>query len=162
MVKWSFPGSLYFENTRKNVKSNLVLVVVLVLESKGRGGEWYPEKRGSRKILAGSRNLGSVFDKSRNLVFAWFVFTFLSLETFYQRVSGSDNYDLGVSANLGFYHSPPLKVSSDGPETVERCIFSWFTWNIFYNFYIATTLTTTTILLNLVQSKGRAFTGKMK
>ena len=87
---------------------------------------------------------------------------FLSLETFYQRVSGSDNYDLGVSANLGFYHSLPLKVSSDGPETVERCIFSWFTWNIFYNFYIATTLTTTTILLNLVQSKGRAFTGKMK
>ena len=41
-----------------------------------RGGEWYLEKRGSRKILAGSRNLGSVFDKSRSLVFAWFVFTF--------------------------------------------------------------------------------------
>ena len=55
-----------------------------------RGGEWYHEKRGSRKILAGSRNLGSVFDRSRSLVFAWFVFTFLSLETFYQRVSGSD------------------------------------------------------------------------
>ena len=55
-----------------------------------RGGEWYLEKHGSRKILAGSRNLGSVFDKSRSLVFAWFVFTFLSLETFYQRVSGSD------------------------------------------------------------------------
>ena len=35
MVKWSFPGSLYFEKTRKNLKSNLVLVVVLVLESKG-------------------------------------------------------------------------------------------------------------------------------
>ena len=31
MVKWSFPGSLYFENTRKNFKSNLVLV----LECKG-------------------------------------------------------------------------------------------------------------------------------
>ena len=42
-----------------------------------RGGKWYLEKRGSRKNLAGSRNLGSVFDKSRNLVFAWFVFTFL-------------------------------------------------------------------------------------
>ena len=41
-----------------------------------RGGEWYLEKRGSRKILAGSRNLGSVFDKSRSLVFSWFVFTF--------------------------------------------------------------------------------------
>ena len=35
MVKWSFPGSLYFEKTRKNLKSNVVLVVVLVLESKG-------------------------------------------------------------------------------------------------------------------------------
>ena len=31
MVKWSFPGNLYFENTRKNFKSNLVLV----LECKG-------------------------------------------------------------------------------------------------------------------------------
>ena len=41
-----------------------------------RGSEWYLEKRESRKILAGSRNLGSVFDKSGNLVFAWFVFTF--------------------------------------------------------------------------------------
>ena len=58
--------------------------------AQSRGGEWYLEKRGSRKILAGSRNLGSVFDKSRSLVFAWFLFTFLSLETFYQRVSGSD------------------------------------------------------------------------
>ena len=55
-----------------------------------RGGEWYLEKRGSRKSLAGSRNLGSVFDKSRSLVFSWFVFTFLSLENFHQRVSGSD------------------------------------------------------------------------
>ena len=35
MVKLSFPGSLYFENARKNLKSNLVLIVVLVLESKG-------------------------------------------------------------------------------------------------------------------------------
>ena len=55
-----------------------------------RGGEWYHEKRGSWKILAGSQNLGSIFDKSRSLVFAWFVFPFLSLETFYQIVSGSD------------------------------------------------------------------------
>ena len=54
------------------------------------GGEWYLEKRGSRKSSAGSQNLGSVFDKSRSLVFAWFVFTFLSLETFYQKVLGSD------------------------------------------------------------------------
>ena len=33
--KMKLPGSLYFENTRKSLKSNLVLVVVLVLESKG-------------------------------------------------------------------------------------------------------------------------------
>ena len=35
MVKGSFPGSLYFENTRKNFESNLVLVAVFVLETKG-------------------------------------------------------------------------------------------------------------------------------
>ena len=52
--------------------------------SKVRGGEWYLEKRGSRKILTGSQNLGSVFDNSRSLVFAWFVF-------FRARVSGSDS-----------------------------------------------------------------------
>ena len=33
-VQWSFPGCLFFSNTRKNCKINLVLVVVLVLESK--------------------------------------------------------------------------------------------------------------------------------
>ena len=41
-----------------------------------RGGELYLEKRWSWKILAGSRNLGNVFDKSQSLIFAWFVFTF--------------------------------------------------------------------------------------
>ena len=34
-VQGSFPGSLFFENTRKNFQSNLALLVVLVLESKG-------------------------------------------------------------------------------------------------------------------------------
>ena len=34
-VQWRIPGCLFFDNTRKNFKSNLVLVVVLVLESKG-------------------------------------------------------------------------------------------------------------------------------
>ena len=52
----------------------------LILPS--RGGEWYLEKRGSRKILAGSRNLGSVFDKSRSLVFSWFAFTFFESRNF--------------------------------------------------------------------------------
>ena len=33
-VQRSFPAYLFFENTRKSLKSNLVLLVVLVLESK--------------------------------------------------------------------------------------------------------------------------------
>ena len=53
-----------------------------------RGGERYIEKRGSRKILAGSRNLGSVFDKSRSLVFAWFVFTFFECRNFLPKSLG--------------------------------------------------------------------------
>ena len=47
-----------------------------------RGGEWYLEKRGSRKILAGSRNPGSVFDKSQRLVISWFAFTFFESRNF--------------------------------------------------------------------------------
>ena len=52
------------------------------------GGEWYLEKRGSRQILAGSRKLGSVFDKSRSLVFAWFVFTFFESQNFLPKSLG--------------------------------------------------------------------------
>ena len=51
-------------------------MIKIIAKALFRGGEWYLERRGSRKILTGSRNLGSVFDKSRSLVFAWFVFTF--------------------------------------------------------------------------------------
>ena len=53
-----------------------------------RGGEWYLEKRVSRKILAGSRKLGSVFDKSRSLVFSWFVFTFFEPRNFLPKSLG--------------------------------------------------------------------------
>ena len=35
IVQRRIRGCLFFDNTRKNFKSNLVLVVVLVLESKG-------------------------------------------------------------------------------------------------------------------------------
>ena len=85
-------------NGYESCKTPLIYVFVdlMVHKFNSRGGEWYLEKhvtfslRGSRKILAGSRNLGNVFDKSRSLVFVWFVFTFLSLETFYQRVLGAD------------------------------------------------------------------------
>ena len=40
MVRWRYLGSLYFENTRKNVKSNIVLVVVLVVESEALYCVW--------------------------------------------------------------------------------------------------------------------------
>ena len=59
----------------KNNGPVLLLILLRLLDIE-RGGEWYLEKRGSPKILAGSRNLRSVFDKSRSLIFAWFVFTF--------------------------------------------------------------------------------------
>ena len=45
-------------------------------------------KCGSQKILAGTRNLGSVFDKSRSLVFAWFVFTFFESRNFLPKSLG--------------------------------------------------------------------------
>ena len=56
-----------------------------------RGGEWYLEKRGSRKILAGSQNLGSVIDtvsKSRFCIVCFYFF-------------GSRNF-LPKSLGLGF------------------------------------------------------------
>ena len=58
------------------------LVTHTTVPFSNRGGEWYHETRGSRKILAGSQNFGSVFDKSRSLVFAWFVFTFFESRNF--------------------------------------------------------------------------------
>ena len=42
----------------------------------------------SQKILAGSQNLGSVFDKSRSLMFAWFVFTFFESRNFLPKSLG--------------------------------------------------------------------------
>ena len=59
-----------------------------MLFSHSRGGEWYFKKRGSPKILAGSRNLGSVFNKSQSLVFAWFVFTFFESRNFLPKSLG--------------------------------------------------------------------------
>ena len=53
-----------------------------------RDGEWYLEELGSQKILAGSRNLGSIFDKSQNLVFAWFGYTFFESRTFLPKSLG--------------------------------------------------------------------------
>ena len=89
-----------------------------------RGGEWYLEKRGSRKIFSGSRNLGSVYDKSRSLVFSWFVFTFLSLETFYQRVLGSD-FLLG-SRRLGESRILPFATPMCGQSSLLLCSRHFF------------------------------------
>ena len=58
MVKLSFPGSLYFENTRKNFKSNLVLVVVLVLESKGLHYQKLDQRSNSPTYILQCTNLG--------------------------------------------------------------------------------------------------------
>ena len=52
-----------------------------------RGGIWYLEKWGSQKILLGSRNLESVFDKSQSLIFAWFVFTFFQVLKLFSKES---------------------------------------------------------------------------
>ena len=41
--------------------------------NKRRGGEWYPENRGSRKFLIRSRNLGDFCDESWSLVFHLFL-----------------------------------------------------------------------------------------
>ena len=72
-----------------------MLTMFQLFELHMRGGEGYLEKCGSRKILAGSRNLGSVFDKSRSLVFAWFVFTF-----FESRNSLTKSLGLGFLARI--------------------------------------------------------------
>ena len=71
------------ERKKGRKKDDLIYLNVFL-----RGGEWYLEKRGSRKILTGSRNLGSVFDKSRSLVFAWFVFTFFESRNFLPKSLG--------------------------------------------------------------------------
>ena len=83
------------------------------------GGEWYLEKRGCRKILTGSRNLESVFGKSRSLVFAWLHFYFFEFRNFTKESRARIfNKDLGVSASLGFYHSPPLNNPSPSDKSI--------------------------------------------
>ena len=47
-----------------------------------------PRKTWVSENLAGSRNLGSVFAKSRSLVFAWFVFTFFESGNFLPKSLG--------------------------------------------------------------------------
>ena len=55
-----------------------------------RGGEWYLEKHVSWKVLARSRNLGSVFYESRSLVFCVF-FWRPRVSNFLPKVSESRN-----------------------------------------------------------------------
>ena len=98
-----------------------------------RGGEWYLEKRGSRKILAGSRNLGSVFDKSRSLVFAWFVFTFFESQNFLPkslglgfltRISASRRVSDFTICHPSFFH-PPLTLHA---KSLKVCFFCFYTF----------------------------------
>ena len=69
------------------------------------------KKRGSRKILVGSRNLESIFDQSRSLVFAWFVFTFYESRNFLPKSLGLRFLTrIWASRRVSdqVYHSPPL------------------------------------------------------
>ena len=52
-----------------------------------RGGEFYLEKRGSRKIFSGPPNLGSVYDKTRSLVFFMVCFYFFESRNFLTKES---------------------------------------------------------------------------
>ena len=65
-------------------------------------------------------NIESVFDKSLSLVFAWFVLLFLSLETFYQRISGSDYFLTRILASCES-QILPFTTPTCHPVTVE-----WF------------------------------------
>ena len=68
--------------------SPIFFLFVSLYPSSYRGGEWYLENVGLGKILTGSRNLGSIFDKSGSLVFAWFVFTFFESRNFLPKSLG--------------------------------------------------------------------------
>ena len=57
-VKFSFKRSQISFRKVKSISADILQ------DELSRGGEWYLEKRESRKILAGSRNLRNVFDKS--------------------------------------------------------------------------------------------------
>ena len=71
-------------------EAKLQLYKAAILPHLTRGGEWYLEKRGSRKILA-DLEISEAFLISLEVSFLHGLFLlFLSLEIFYQRVSGSD------------------------------------------------------------------------
>ena len=82
MIKNSFLGSLYFEERRKKFKSNLVLIVgVANGTSKNVGlGKFRHDLEISETFLI----------SLEVLFFHGLFLLFLSIETFHQRVSGSD------------------------------------------------------------------------
>ena len=97
------------------------------LPSLARGGEWYLERRRSRKILTGSRNLGSVFDKSRSLVFAWFVFTFFESRNFLPKSLGL-GFLTRVSASRrvsDFTIRHPSCLKNNKPPFLQACCLSY-------------------------------------
>jgi len=82
--------------------------VSLKFSATTRGGEWYLEKRGSWKILSGSQNLGSVYDKSRDFLPKSLGLGFLTK----------------ISTSPEFYHSPPLQLQSTSRMYDNSNIFS--------------------------------------
>ena len=59
--------------TNRHISGSIVYRMFLQIHLNIRGGEWYPENRGSRKFLIRSRNLGNFCDESRSLVFHVFL-----------------------------------------------------------------------------------------
>ena len=82
--------------------------------------------------MAGSQNLGSVFDKSRSLVFSWFAFTFFESRKFSPKRRGL-GFLTRISASqrvsdFTIRHPSYLKISSDskrGGIKREHVIFTY-------------------------------------
>ena len=96
-----------------------------------RGGEWYLEKRGSRKILAGSQNLGSVFSKSRSLVFSWFASTLFESRNFSPKSLGLGFLTrISASQRVSDFTIRHPSSSSSSLLWLAASFFMVFTWSM--------------------------------
>ena len=100
----------------------------------GRGGEWYPENRGSRKILAWSRNLGNISTKSRRLIFFLFgsEIAWISGSDFQTRVLASRQV-LDFTIRHPYWSHCFSAVSLSSPEATNLCHVIPFTFYIFHH-----------------------------
>ena len=96
--------------------------------------EWYLEKRGSQKILAGPQNLGCFFDKSQSLIFSWFVYIFLESQNFLTkslglgfltRISASWRVLDFTICHSSFFH-PPLTLHAKSLKVCYYFLFLYF------------------------------------